>query len=100
LRTRCWPSAHPHARRTQKSVGARRGRLNGSQVHNSRTKDGDYILRAPGEDGPFDEGKLYADAVAENWIASIGEHWDTGEIRASLLDDYYGAREWKCLWLR
>lgn len=48
----------------------------------------------------FIDGVDYADAQTESWIWSIGQHVETGEIRASTSPKFYMHPTYKCLWLR
>lgn len=57
-------------------------------------EDGDYIL------DEVADGLDYCNAETEQWIWSIGQHKDTGQILASHTAKFYQNPDYTCLWLR
>jgi hypothetical protein len=63
-------------------------------AEHKRAGPGLYILPT------FTDGVDYCDSSTEEWIWSIGQNEETGEIIASTDASYYQRPGWKCLWLR
>lgn len=66
-----------------------------------RTEEGDYVLNPELWDAIEAIGADICDAARDNWIWSVGENKDTGQIEASTIPSkHYERQGWRCLWLR
>lgn len=59
-----------------------------------RTEDGSYILES------FVIGQDYCNTQRQEWIWSIGQRKDSGQLLAAHDDRFYDHPDFKCVWLR
>lgn len=62
-----------------------------------KNADGDYILDLNASD--IEDIDL-CDSKTEQWIWSVGQHLETGQVLASVSAKFYQNPAFKCIWLR